>query len=170
MYKKVAFVALVLILVVINWAIYQNEEHIKNGKVVFLKLAPVDPRSLMQGDYMALRFDMANRIYDKLPKKEYSHGWRRDTDAKDGLILVTLDEKKVATFRSLYKGDVLKENELFLEYRVRDGAIKFATNAFFFEEGSASKYEKAKYGEFRVNGKGKLLLVAMADENVSIIR
>jgi uncharacterized membrane-anchored protein len=65
---------------------------------------------------------------------------------------------------------MLRENELFLEYRVRNGAVKFATNAFFFEEGTASKYEKAKYGEFRVNSKGGLLLVAMADENVSVIR
>jgi len=29
--------------------------------------------------------------------------------------------------------------------------------------------QKAKYGEFRVNGKGELLLVNMTDENLSII-
>jgi uncharacterized membrane-anchored protein len=170
MYKKVALFSLVLILVVVNWSIYEKKEHIKNGKVVYLKLAPVDPRSLMQGDYMALRFDMANKIYDKLPKDEKHHGWRRNADAKDGLVRVTLNEKKVATFSSLNQESMLRENELFLEYRVRNGAVKFATNAFFFEEGTASKYEKAKYGEFRVNSKGGLLLVAMADENVSVIR
>ena len=161
MYKKVALLALVLILVVVNWSIYKKEEHIKNGKTVYLELAPVDPRSLMQGDYMALRFDMANSIYDKLPKNK---------DATDGLVLVTLNEKKVATFDSLYEGSILKENELLLQYRVRNRVVKFATNAFFFEEGTASKYEKAKYGEFRVNSKGGLLLVAMADENVTVIR
>ena len=161
MYKKVALLGLVLILVVVNWSIYQKEMHIKNGKVVFLKLAPVDPRSLMQGDYMALRFDIANHIRKKLPKNR---------EAIDGLVLVSLDEKKVAGFSSLYRGSLLKENELLLKYRVRNGTVKFATNAFFFEEGTASKYEKAKYGEFRVNNEGELLLVGMADENVSVIR
>ena len=159
MYKKIALFGLILILVVVNWSIYEKEMHIKNGTVVFLKLAPVDPRSLMQGDYMALRFDIANKIRHKLG---------RDRASMDGLVLVTLDEKRVATFNALYRGSMLKENELLLRYRVRNGVVKFATNAFFFEEGTASKYEKAKYGEFRVNNH-ELLLVAMADENISVI-
>ena len=161
MYKKITLFALILILVLVNWSIYQKEMHIKNGKVVFLKLAPVDPRSLMQGDYMALRFDMANSISKKLPKNR---------DAIDGRVLVSMDKNNVATFSYLYIGSLLKENELFLKYRVRNRTVKFATNAFFFEEGTASKYEKAKYGEFRVNNDGGLLLVAMADENLSVIR
>ena len=171
MHKKLVLSALVLILALVNWSIYQKEEHIKNGKIVFLKLAPVDPRSLMQGDYMRLRFDMASKIYDKLPKYTERHSWRHNNiDAKDGRVLVTLDAKRVASFSSLYNGSLLKENELFLKYRVRNGAIKFATNAFFFEEGTGSKYEKAKYGEFRVNSEGELLLVALADKDVSVIK
>jgi len=160
MYKKIALSLLVLILLIVNWSIYQKEEHLKNGKVVFLKLAPVDPRSLMQGDYMALRFDIARAI----STNSYSRN-----ESTDGLVLVKLDEKRVATFKSLEHGSALQADELLLQYRVRNGKVKFATNAFFFQEGTASKYEKAKYGEFRVNGKGELLLVAMADENVSVI-
>ena len=170
MYKQVALFTLMVIFILVNWSIYEKEVHIKNGVAVFLKLAPVDPRSLMQGDYMALRYDIASKIYDKLPKYESYRGWRRNVDAKDGLVLVTLNEKKVASFSSIYMGSKLKKNQLLLRYRVRDGVVKFGSNAFFFEEGSASKYEQAKYGEFRVNGEGELLLVAMADENVSVIK
>ena len=161
MYKKVALFALILILAIVNWSIYQKEEHIKNGKVIFLKLAPIDPRSLMQGDYMALRFDIARDIYNSILNRR---------EAKDGFVLVSLDEKKVATFKSLDNLSVLKSNELLLEYRIRNGVVKFGSNAFFFQEGRASKYQKAKYGEFRVNSKGEPLLVAMADENLSIIK
>ena len=161
MYKKIALSVLVLILVIVNWSIYQKEEHLKTGKVVFLKLAPVDPRSLMQGDYMALRFDMARDISNNIYGR---------SESTDGLVLVKLDEKKVATFKSLEQGSALQSDELLLQYRVRNGTVKFATNAFFFQEGTASNYEKAKYGEFRVNSKGELLLVAMADENVSVIK
>jgi len=169
MYKKIAFISLIVILALVNWSIYQKELHIKNGEVVYLKLAPVDPRSLMQGDYMALRFDIARKIYDKLPKKEKYRGWRDNADAQDGRVLVSLNEKKVASFSSIFMGQMFKENEILLHYRIRNGAVKFATNAFFFEEGSAKKYEKAKYGEFRVNGYGELLLVNLVDGNLTAI-
>jgi len=159
MYKKIALISLIIILVLVNWSIYQKELHIKNGAVVYLKLAPVDPRSLMQGDYMALRFDIARNIRMELLKK----------DIQDGRILVSLNEKKVASFSSIFVGQMFKKNEILLRYRIRNGAVKFATNAFFFEEGSAKKYEKAKYGEFRVNPEGELLLVDLVDENLSVI-
>ena len=169
MYKVIAFMSLIVVLALVNWSIYKKEQHIENGTVVYLKLAPVDPRSLMQGDYMALRFDMARKIYDKLPKKENHYSWRHNADAKDGKVVVRLNEKGIASFVRLSKGEALKENELLLDYRVRKGAVKFATNAFFFEEGSAKKYEKAKYGEFRVNSDGELLLVELLDRELNLL-
>ena len=161
MHKKVAFIALIVVLALVNWSIYKKEQQLENGQVVFLKLAPIDPRSLMQGDYMALRFEMAQKIDKTLDENVRS---------QDGLIVVKLDKKRVGSFARLYQeNETLKEEEIRLQYRVRNSRVKFATNAFFFEEGTAKKYEKAKYGEFRVNHKGELLLVAMADENVTVI-
>ncbi len=170
MYKKISLVALIIILMVVNWSIYKKEMHLKNGKIVYLKIAPVDPRSLMQGDYMALRFELANKIYAKLREEDKFNTIPRSSNGQDGLVVVSLDDKKVASLVSLSKNHPLKKNELLLQYRVRKRVVKFATNAFFFQEGTASKYEKAKYGEFRVNEKGELLLIAMADENVTLIR
>ncbi|MDE8355606.1 GDYXXLXY domain-containing protein, partial [Klebsiella pneumoniae] len=46
---------LVLALAVVNLAIVSCERLLAEGEVVLLELAPVDPRSLMQGDYMSLR-------------------------------------------------------------------------------------------------------------------
>src|SRR5690606_10833586 len=48
---------LLLILAVVNVGIWQRERILATGRTVVLALAPVDPRSLMQGDYMALRFE-----------------------------------------------------------------------------------------------------------------
>jgi hypothetical protein len=53
-----ALASAVLTLLVANFAIWQKEQIIAQGKPVFVRLAPVDPRSLMQGDYMALDFAM----------------------------------------------------------------------------------------------------------------
>ncbi|MCP5077621.1 MAG: GDYXXLXY domain-containing protein [Psychromonas sp.] len=63
----------------------------------------------------------------------------------------------------------MQENELTLNYRVRDNTIKFASNAFFFEEGTANLYTQARYGEFKVNAQGELLLNALFDEELHLI-
>ena len=83
----------------------------------------------------------------------------------DGDVIVSLDVQKRGSFKALYHDQVLKENEMLLHYRVRNGKVKLASNAFFFQEGSAKVYEKAKYGEFKVQN-GVLLLAFMYDEKL----
>ncbi len=55
-------VGLALVLGLANATIYQKEQILAHGERVVLELAPVDPRSLMQGDYMALRFGVAQKL------------------------------------------------------------------------------------------------------------
>ena len=47
---------LLLLLGYLNWSIYQKEQTLRDGQLVLFELAPVDPRSLMHGDYMSLRY------------------------------------------------------------------------------------------------------------------
>ena len=51
--------AVALVLIAVNLSIVAKERIKTGGEPIFLELAPVDPRSLMQGDYMALRFAIA---------------------------------------------------------------------------------------------------------------
>ncbi len=172
MSKLIAVISLVLVLSGINWSIANKEKHLASGKIAYLKLMPVDPRSLMQGDYMALRFELADSIIKALPKTTKTEGWRNrnNVNASDGFVVVTLDKDKVATFKSIYEdGMPLADNEITMQYRVRNQKVKFATNAFFFQEGTAKIYEKAKYGQFRVNEHGGLLLAAMYDEKLVLL-
>ena len=166
MQSKIVIGMLLVILAVMNFSIVGKEQHLKQGDTVYLKLAPVDPRSLMQGDYMALRFDAADQLYSALQSS--SNKTLKNTH--DGQIVVKLDDNKVGTFQRIYQGKPLQENELLLNYRVRDDNIKFATNAFFFEEGTAELYEQARYGEFKVSEKGELLLNAMFTEQLTEIK
>ena len=170
MKRIIALASLVLILAGVNWSIANKENHLKNGTIAYLKLRPVDPRSLMQGDYMALRFELADKIIQALPKNPKEPYWRNRNRvmAADGHVVVTLDQQKIATFKSLFnEGMALQDNEIKMQYRVRSGVVKFATNAFFFQEGTGKVYEKAKYGQFHVNNKGGLLLAAMYDEKLN---
>lgn len=40
----------------VNYKVQQFEDVLATGKPIVLKIAPVDPRSLMQGDYMVLNY------------------------------------------------------------------------------------------------------------------
>ena len=148
-----------LLLVAVNFNIYQREQLIRNGRVVLLELAPVDPRSLMQGDYMALRFKVATQAFTSKNLKTLN----------DGYLVVTLDERNVASFNRFDGSGKLADNEVLLRYRIRDGRSKFATNAFFFQEGHAKDYENARFGEFRVSSDGDAILTQMRDEDLIVL-
>ena len=153
MRKTLALIVGVVVLVAANVVIYQREQLLVDGRIVLLELAPVDPRSLMQGDYMALRFAVANAAF-------------RGRDGRlltDGHVVLDVDPQGVATFSHLDQGTELAAGDIRMRYRVRNEQVKFATNAFFFEEGQAQRYERARYGEFRVAQNGEALLTGLRD-------
>ena len=60
-------VNLIILLGLFNNSILQKEELLSNGQLILLELVPVDPRSLMQGDYMRLRYAISeNNDYDSI--------------------------------------------------------------------------------------------------------
>ena len=166
------------ILSVINYSIWEKEVHLAAGESVYLELAPADPRSIMQGDYMTIRFKISGQIRNALlgefivPEGENITGeldLRRRSDIKpqEGIVIVSLDENKRAEFSSLGNGmQRISDQQRKLKFKVRDDRVKFATNAFFFEEGDAQLFDKAKYGELRVNKSGEVMLTALLDENL----
>ena len=58
--------AAVATLAAVNVAIWQKEALIAEGRPVYVELAPVDPRSLIQGDYMRLNFRLPEDIEHQL--------------------------------------------------------------------------------------------------------
>ena len=156
MRKAVALVAGLAMLALVNFGIYQRELLLTQGRIVLLELAPVDPRSLMQGDYMRLNFALANQAFPL----ERRHA------LADGHIIVALDSNRVGRFRRLADGRPLAPGEIALRYRIRAGQPNFATNAFFFEEGTAQAYAGARYGEFRVGEDGEMILTGLRGEKL----
>ena len=70
----------------------------------------MDPRSLIQGDYMDLRFRLGLSV-----------------DKEDGYVVVSLDERNIGSFKRLYKDQALSQDEILIRYRVRNDTVKFAT-------------------------------------------
>jgi uncharacterized membrane-anchored protein len=160
MRRGIVVLAGLALLVVVNVTILARERLIEHGTVVLLELAPVDPRSMMQGDYMALRFKVARDAFPLATPR---------AAAQDGLLVLARDARTVATFRRLDDGAPLAADELRMRYRLRNGMPKLATNAWFFEEGHAADYAKARYGEFRVSPDGEAILTGLRDEGLVIL-
>lgn len=157
-----------IILCAVNFTIYQRELLLKEGRVVLLELAPIDPRSLMQGDYMALRFQIVNEAF---PGTRWAFNGVSDAAVafpQDGTLVVSIDEHQVGRFQRIARGhEVLKQNEILMRYRIRNDQVKFGTNAFFFEEGQAQLYERARYGAFRVAANGDMILTSLHNADYS---
>lgn len=159
--KLAAAITLVLTLVGVNHAIMEKEAVLKNGQSVFLELAPVDPRSLMQGDYMRLRFAMANDI-----RAQRNQSNANVESNLDGYVWVLLDDSGVGRFHSITTNT---DGAIKMQYRIRNNRVQFATNAFFFQEGDAQLFDQARFGEFKVSEDGELLLKAMYDEDLKLL-
>lgn len=171
--KTAAAMTLLVCLVGVNHAIWQKEQLLQEGQSVFLELAPVDPRSIMQGDYMRLGFAVAQQI--RANRLASSQSVNREH--QDGYVWVKLDAEGVGQFHSLANefesspSEVMDSTEelLKLHYRIRNNRVQFATNAFFFQEGDAKLFDAAKYGQFKVADDGELLLVAMYDKDLVLL-
>ena len=152
----------VLTLLVANGAIWQKQNLIAHGQPLYLALAPVDPRSLMEGDYMRLRFPTVDAHEVSL---------LRHWGTARPRMVVQLDGRGVATVQRLHTAaQPLAANERLLELTPKDGNWVVVTDAWFFKEGEAQRWQTARFGEFRVLPDGRALLVGMADANLQPIR
>jgi len=153
----ILLVNLFLLMGYFNYSVVKKEKLLSDGHLILLKLAPVDPRSLMQGDYMRLRYDISN-------------GFRPDSISKRGYCVVKLDSGGIAHLVRLQKGQSPKmENEFLIEYSSGKWDINIGAESYFFEEGQATKYEKAKYGGVKVDYKGNSILVGLYNEQLNKI-
>lgn len=141
----------VLVLAVANVGIWQKERLIATGQPVFVEIAPADPRSLMQGDFMRLQFRLGASVGDiglmTTPRPR---------------VVARRDERGVATVLRLHaEGQAVAPDELLIELTPKNGRWTLVTDAWFFREGEAERWAGARYGEFRVAPDGRALLVGL---------
>lgn len=148
-------VGMLIVLVGINASIWQKEQLISTGTPVLVELAPADPRSLMQGDFMRLGF--------RLPD---SSSLENRTDK----VIGHRDERGVTQLTRFDNGSALRPGELKIDLIRKNGSLTLVTDAWYFAEGEAKRWEAAKYGEFRVDSSGKALLVGLRDDKLRSIR
>ena len=162
----IAILGLALVLVVMTRNIIKYENHLATGDTVLLALAPVDPRGFMQGDYMTLSYALERDVFAALNKDPGSYPTN-----EEGYVIVALDQHNVGQLVRLAANQSknLASNEIAIYYRIRNGTMQLATNAFFFQEGHGEAFEAAEYGLFRINDKGEPLLTNLVDKDFKVI-
>lgn len=148
--------AWLLVVAVVIYTVAGYERTLKDGQLVLLELAPVDPRSLMQGDYMALRF----AVDAQLPGRgqdvpDYAH---LHVGAHGRAVLAASGNQPSA-----------EPGMISMRIRQSKRGASIGPNAFFFEEGTAAVYEQARWGGFRVASDGTALLAGLYDKELQLL-
>lgn len=137
--------------------IIRNELHLKNSDSIFIQLQPVDPRSLIQGDYMVLNYHLfwhdvsLNQIQNQATVIAY--------------IQVDHDKRVTATtLTAKYPQKIQLKN---LSNQIDQ--LYPASNSFLFAEGLAECYQRAEYAEFKINPQGKSILASLRDANLAAL-
>lgn len=146
---------LVAVLAAANLDIMGKERILREGRRFVVALTPVDPRSLMQGDYMSLNFGS-----DFFRSREADRAAGRYVElAPDAGGVFRFIRIRADAAPPSQPGNVVVRFR-WLEY----GQILFVTDAYFFAEGRGEHFAQARFGEFRVNESGVALLTGLLDE------
>lgn len=149
------------------FSVHQKEKLLENGQRVILAMHPLDPRSLMQGDYMTISFDIENDI-----RRERQAQSKKDKFLleNEGTVIVTPDKNGIFHFARFDNSEALKEQEVRLMYRVKRWGIQIGPGSFFFQEGQEKPFGKARFVELRAGKDGEVLFTHLLDENRQRIR
>ena len=169
--KILLIINIVILFVVTGFSANKEEGYKKSNSYFYLELAPVDPRSLLQGDYMTLNYDITdkaqeiifNGIYDSKDENN------KFLDMRKGYIVVSLDENKVAKFVKLSKEKTDEKDLLFIAFKSDGFNVNINANSYLFQEGTGDKYENARYSKVVLVG-NNLRLIDLRDKDFKEIK
>lgn len=130
--------------------ILHKERLLASGSPLYLELAPADPRSLIQGDYMALDYEVSRQARALVGEQ------------RRGLLVLRRDRRGVGRFVEVARpGRRPGPGEVLLAFRRRGQGLVLGAEAFYFQEGQAPLLAGARYGELRVADSGESVLVGL---------
>lgn len=153
MKKLSLLISVFCILIFFNYSIYRYEKIIQTGETVYLKIKPTDPRSILQGDYMKMLYEITDGI-------------SFITDEKKGSIVIKTDPTGIGAFVRLYEGEALGENEKLIPFRKVYSNVTLIPDSFMFQEGHARFYNNAEYAIFKFIDASEFVLVGLANKNL----
>lgn len=154
------------------------EDVLNTGEPIILKTAPLDPRSLMQGDYMTLNYEILGDIsnardgfqeesaeeiptLEEFDKQRYFIYALLKRDALGVATLCRLEVEKPTNF------DGCTPN-IYLPINVAQWWPRLPSQDYFFAEGKGEYFAQAEYAEYRFKN-GKALLYRLLDKDLKVL-
>ena len=137
----------------------RSEWLLAHGQTIKLELAPVDPRSMLQGDYVILSYDISRPEWG-------DEEWKRlESNPKAALVLAP-DAAGVYRLERLYEeGSPLREGEVLIRGKW-DGyrGIDFGIEHYFIPEGTGiDLVNQVRYAEVKLSSKGDAILLRLTN-------
>ena len=150
-----------------------NREYIyRNGKTVYLRTTPIDPRDHFRGDFVRLQYDI-NEIDSKYLRDglaEMGGDWRL---SKDNKVYVVLDVDDESIGNILYATDVKPEKGLCYicgrtNYKRNNNLnARFGIDSYFVEQGEGKELENRTRDGHRISLE---MEIALSDSGTAVIK
>lgn len=152
--KKIFVVLnLLLLMIVFGYSVIKEEKNLKKA-TFYIKTVPVDPRSLIQGDYMVLNYDIAASARMEIG------------NIRKGYIRIKINDLKIAEFIRIDEEYLPPlNNEISIQFQKNGSNIDIGVNSYLFQEGTGNKFQKAQYAEVIELKNGKLRLKNLLDKD-----
>lgn len=149
----------ILVLIILFWTIITagviiyNENLIRNGKEILLKVVPYDPRDFLRGDYIILNYEISTVDEKILPVRDY----------KRRKVYVVLEQDSSGDYKIKELVFQKPAEGIFLKGELYGRQISYnGINQYFIKEGTGKELEKklakGAYARISVNSNGTAVI------------
>ncbi len=125
----------------------------RKGQIFYLAIRPADPRSLLQGDYMALAYEADTSEADAPQRARFA--------------VLSLDARGIATFAELAVNlEELGPQQVALPVQQWGSRYLIQPRSFLFQEGQGAALANARYAVFRYRDPRAPLLYGLANADL----
>lgn len=179
MKKQFPIILALLSILIFAGLILKHESHLQNSQSLYVELAPVDPRSMLQGDYMALNYELyfdgfreGNPWEENREKNKQREALQQQIQNQSKILSYVQLDAQHRVIQTSFSQNHLKanpENTVRLVLKNPTNHLQNlypAANSFLFAEGLESCYRNAKYAELWVKPDGQALLAGLVNKDL----
>jgi len=160
---KVFFGSILFLIVVLVGFVFVQERIVSTGTEVILETRPIDPRDLLRGEYVILRYKIET---DSLVSAEISNKSLINGDSV--YVRLAIDNRQVASVVEVSKAKPDLSSDLWMKGKVAGNLVRFPhLEQYFVPEGAGIPIERLRNDVFTkvsiLNGEARI--VGLLDKN-----
>lgn len=164
---KLVTAVLLVQLLFIGAVFWQKEQLLQNGELVALELVPIDPRSMLQGDYVELRYAIHAAYQEQQQTGETTEG-RLLVELRESNETIVYQEEHVPVYQPVqfHPADQslkAQEGTVIIQGSGRFGQLDLGIEHFFIPEGSGAEWEEKNIALVRIAENGDAILEMLVE-------